>query len=99
MPDLYLGKAVSNGDRYALASRARNRLQSHHDDRCQDSLRHFSFVAEAALSASLLLSARSGSDRLVSTMPAQSGKEGSTNRAAIDLLVATSAHRVLAAFC
>jgi len=31
-------------------------------------------------------------------MPVQSGKEGCTNRAAIDLLVATSVHRVLAAF-
>ena len=45
MPDLYLRKAVSNGDRDALASHVRNRLQSHHDDRWQDSLRHFSSVA------------------------------------------------------
>jgi hypothetical protein len=45
MPDLYLGKAVSNDDCDALASHARNRLQSDRDDRCQDSRRHFPFVA------------------------------------------------------
>jgi len=55
MPDLYLRKAVSNVDRDALASHVRNRLQSHHDDRCQDSLRHFSCVAEAATKPSLPL--------------------------------------------
>jgi hypothetical protein len=53
-PDLYLGKAVSNDDRDALATHARNRLQSDHDDRCQDSRRHFSLVAEPATKEPLL---------------------------------------------
>ena len=48
MPDLYLGIAVSNDDCDALASDARNRLRSDRDDSCQDSPRHFPFVAQAA---------------------------------------------------
>ena len=57
MPDPYLvankvllGIAVSNVDCDALASHARNRVQSDRDDRCQDSPRHFPFVAIGALS-------------------------------------------------
>lgn len=45
--DLYLGIAMSNDDCDALASHARNRLQTDCDDRCQDSGRHFAFVAHA----------------------------------------------------
>ena len=63
MPDLYLGKAVSNDDRDALASHARNPLQSERDDRCQDSRRHFSFVAGAAASPRLPLLSSSGHAR------------------------------------
>jgi hypothetical protein len=55
MPDLYLGSAVSNDDCDALASHARNRLQSDRDDRSQDSRRHFPFVANAATWPSLPL--------------------------------------------
>jgi hypothetical protein len=55
--DLCLGEAVSNDDWDALASHARNRLQSDRDDRCQDSRRHFPFVAGAATSSRLLLKA------------------------------------------
>jgi hypothetical protein len=51
MPDLYLGKGVSNADCDALASHARNRLQSDRDDRCEDSRRHFPFVADPGLVA------------------------------------------------
>ena len=54
MPDLYLGKAVSNDDCDALASHARNRLQSDRDDRCQDSRRHCRFVANRAVLTKLL---------------------------------------------
>ena len=50
-PNLYLGMAVSNGAGDALASRVRNRLQSDRDDCCQDSRRHFPFVAPAATAA------------------------------------------------
>jgi hypothetical protein len=56
VPDLYLEvQVVSNDDRDALASHVRNRLQSDHEDRCQDSRRHFSFVARAATGARVLL--------------------------------------------
>jgi hypothetical protein len=41
MPDLYLSMAVSDDDCDALASHARNRLQSDRDDPCQDRRRHF----------------------------------------------------------
>jgi hypothetical protein len=44
-PDLYLGKAVSDDDCGALASDARNRLQSDRDHRCQDGRRHCPFYA------------------------------------------------------
>ena len=54
-PTWYLGKAVSNADCDALASHARNRLRSDRDDRCQDSRRHFPFVAHGAAIAALLL--------------------------------------------
>jgi hypothetical protein len=52
MPELYLGMAASNDDCDALASHAGNRLQSDRDDRCQDSRRHFPFVAEGGAGAS-----------------------------------------------
>jgi hypothetical protein len=55
MPDLCLGKAVSNNDCDALATHARNRLQSDRDDCCQDSPRHFPFVAHRAVVVRLLL--------------------------------------------
>jgi hypothetical protein len=55
MPNLYLCKAVSNDDRDAFASHARNRLESDRDDRCQDSRRHSPSVASAATTARLLL--------------------------------------------
>ena len=55
MPDLYLGKAVSNDDCDALASYARNRLQSDRVDRCQESGPHFRFVAPGATRSVLLL--------------------------------------------
>ena len=57
MSDLYLGMAVSNDDCDALASHARNRLQSDRDDRCQDSRRHFPFVATGVVQPALLLRA------------------------------------------
>ena len=62
IPDLYLGKAVSKEDRAALASHARNRLQSDRNDRCQGWRRHFSFVAATAVSTRLPLVARSSHD-------------------------------------
>jgi len=55
MPDLYLGNAVSSDDRDALAFHPRNRRRSDHDDRCQDSRRQFSFVAQGGVMARLLL--------------------------------------------
>ena len=55
MPDLYLGIGVSDVDCDALASHARNRLQSDRDDRCQDSRRPFPFVAAAAANRRLPL--------------------------------------------
>jgi len=54
MPDLYPSKAVSKEDCAALASHARNRLQSDRNDPCQDSRRHFPFVAYRAVIARLL---------------------------------------------
>ena len=45
MPDLCLGKAVSNTTATPLQPTLGNRLQSDRDDRCQDSRRHFPFVA------------------------------------------------------
>lgn len=51
MPDLYVGKGVSNADCDALASHARNRLQSDRDDCCEGSRRHFPFVADPGLVA------------------------------------------------
>ena len=46
---------VSNDDCDAVASHARNRLQSDRDDRCQDRRRHFPFVAQGAVSIGLPL--------------------------------------------
>ena len=63
MPDVYLRTAVSNGDRDALAPHVRNRLQSHHDDRWQDSLRHFSSVASGAARSTLLLQLVAGPEQ------------------------------------
>ena len=60
MPGLCLGNAVFNDDCDALATHARNRLQSDPDARCQDSRRHFPFVATAAVSTRLPLFAWSG---------------------------------------
>ena len=55
MPDMYIGKTVSQRRlRSASHPTPAIRLQSDRDDRCQDSRRHFPFVAHAALSAALL---------------------------------------------
>src|ERR1035438_10121958 len=61
-----------------------------------DAPRRSCYVAQAALSARLVLSARSGSDNGPERIPVPSGKERCANKAVIDLLVATSAHQVLA---
>ena len=47
MPDLNPGIGVFNDDCDALASHARNGLQSDRDDPCHDSRRHFPFIGPA----------------------------------------------------
>lgn len=59
--------------------------------------RDYLWIVAEALSARLLLAARSGSNTWPArTMPAPSPKEGCANRAPIDLLIANTRPRVLA---
>jgi hypothetical protein len=55
MPTYDPAQAASNDDCDALATHARNRLQSDPDARYRDTRRHFPFVAHRAVSDPLLL--------------------------------------------
>jgi hypothetical protein len=92
MPGLHLGKAVSDDDCDALATHARNRLQSDRDDRCQDSRAPLPLCRRGGTLGEVAALRTIRQRPLGLNDACAVGKEGCTNRAAIGVLVATSAH-------